>query len=53
MLHMQQKSKPIPRIIADADTAASIKNSLPEGSAVSRMDAVSLDAANLVYIAAL
>ncbi len=46
----EQKSKPIPRIIADSDTAASIKNSLPEGSAVSRMDAVSLDAANLVFV---
>ena len=44
---------PIPRIIADADTAASIKGSLPEGSAVSRMDAVSLDATNLVFVSEL
>ena len=49
----EQKSKPIPRIIADADTAASIKGSLPEGSAVSRMDAVSLDATNLVFVSEL
>ena len=49
----EQKSKPIPRIIADSKTVASIKDFLPEGSAVSRMDTISIDAANLVFISEL
>ncbi|MDI1495119.1 MAG: hypothetical protein K8823_425 [Cenarchaeum symbiont of Oopsacas minuta] len=46
----EQRSKPIPRILADSKTAMTLKDSLPEGSSVSKMDGISIDAPNLVFI---